>query len=72
MEMRRTPQNCRWAQPTLFLPLPYWLEAWNMPWTCIRDGAPRHLDSTEECSDCPRFEPRADASLGWTIAQMGL
>lgn len=72
METRRLPQTCRWAQPTLFLPLPYWLEAWNTPWTCERDGVPRHLESTHECADCPRFEPRGHAEKSWALAQVGL
>ncbi len=72
MEIRCSPQHCRWAQPTLFLPLPYWLESWNRPWTCERDATPRPLDSGEECSNCPRFEPRAKGGENWGIAQVGL
>ncbi len=64
MEIKRTPQNCRWAEPTLNLPLPYWLEAWNMPWSCRRDVPPRLIESTFECHDCPRWESReADGTV---------
>jgi hypothetical protein len=64
LEIKRTPQNCRWAEPTLNLPLPYWLEAWNMPWSCRRDVPPRLIESTFECHDCPRWEPReADGAV---------
>ena len=55
---KKTPENCRWAQPTLFLQHPDWLEACDMPWTCRRDGLQRVLDSTEVCAECPRWESR--------------
>jgi hypothetical protein len=57
---KRTPQNCRWAEPTLFLTTPEWLEAWNTPWACHRDGT-RLLESTEECAACPRWEAQVEA-----------
>jgi len=55
---KHTPQACRWAQPTLFLPLPYWLDAWGMPWSCRRHEPTRLLETTSECAACPRWEPR--------------
>ncbi len=58
MEPKQAPQTCRWAGQTLFLPLPYWLEAWDSPWSCQRDEAPRAIALTEECRECPRWEPR--------------
>lgn len=62
--MERSPNaaNCRWAVPTLFLSAPAWLQAWDDPWSCVRDGEARPLDSTEPCADCPRWEsgPKPD------------
>jgi hypothetical protein len=54
--------TCRWATPTLFLTAPYWWEAERAPWACLRDGTPRILTTTEECADCPRWEPRKNAA----------
>jgi hypothetical protein len=48
--------NCRWATPTLFVAAPHWLDAEEYPWTCIRDTVPRALQTTERCTDCPRWE----------------
>jgi len=56
MERPRNAANCRWAVPTLFLSAPAWLQAWDAPWTCVRDDEVRPLDSTEQCADCPRWE----------------
>ena len=63
---KHTPQNCRWAEPTLYLPFPCWLEAWNMPWSCRRDGSPRLIETTAQCNICPRFEPRCRDGVTWT------
>jgi hypothetical protein len=52
--------TCRLAVPTLFLAPPIWLCAWDAPWTCLRHGAARVLASTEECCNCPWWEPAAD------------
>jgi len=50
--------TCRWGMPTLFLPAPYWWDAEDRPWACVRDGTPRVLETTEACADCPYWEPR--------------
>jgi hypothetical protein len=50
--------NCQWASPTLFEPAPGWVEAEAAPWTCHRDPAPKHLEDTEICEQCPRWEHR--------------
>lgn len=64
--MERPPNaaNCRWAVPTLFLSTSAWLQAWDAPWSCVRDGDARALESTERCGDCPRWEsgPKPDVS----------
>jgi hypothetical protein len=65
---KRTPQNCRWAEPTLYLPLPYWLEAWNMPWSCRRDDTPRLLLTTTECAACTRWAPRDRDGVVWDLS----
>jgi hypothetical protein len=63
VEPKRTAANCKWARPTISLPSPIWLEAWNSPWTCVRDEKPRPLEDTTVCSDCPRWElKRSDGS----------
>jgi hypothetical protein len=67
---KRTPQNCRWAEPTLYLPFPYWLEAWSIPWSCHRDGSSRLLETTEQCAACPRFEPRCRDGVRWTFGAL--
>jgi hypothetical protein len=59
--------TCRWAEPTLLLARPLWLEAWDTPWTCRRDDAPRPLESTESCVDCPRWEGRRPDTQSLTV-----
>ena len=58
MDDKQGAANCRWAKATLFLPPPFWLEAWDCPWTCTRDAIPRVLETTQPCAGCPRWEPR--------------
>jgi hypothetical protein len=55
--------TCRWAIPTLLLPAPYWWDAEDRPWACIRGGTPRVLETTEACADCPCWEPRTRGQL---------
>lgn len=57
MLIRHQAATCRWAIATIDLPHPLWIDAWNAPWTCTRDGSARELDTTDECTDCPRWEP---------------
>ena len=52
---RRISQNCRWAEPTLFMPMPYWLDSWKQPWTCRRDKTPHLIDDPDACAACPRW-----------------
>jgi len=68
----QTARQCRWAVPTLFLPLPFWLEASDTPWTCRRDPTERPLESTDECCTCPRWEQRAQAGTHWSLTFVGL
>jgi hypothetical protein len=53
---QHSASTCRWATPTLFLQAPFWFEAENAPWTCVRDAAPRLLDTAEPCATCLRWE----------------
>ena len=55
------PVSCHWLTPTRILPHPYSFEAHVRNWSCLRDGSPRPLDSSElcQCSTCPRWEPRS-------------
>ncbi|MGE5245350.1 MAG: hypothetical protein ACM3SQ_14060 [Betaproteobacteria bacterium] len=65
MITKRSASTCKWAKPTMSMPLPTWLEAWDRPWTCVRDETPTTLETTERCEDCPRWEPRqADVVSG--------
>jgi hypothetical protein len=72
MSTRQTPQRCRWATPTLYLPLPGWLDAWDSPWSCRREGPPRLIETTHECDGCPHFEARAESRFETVLAQVGL
>jgi hypothetical protein len=56
----RNVQNCRWAEPTLFLAHPLWVAAEEYTWSCQRDGAPRTLADTETCTTCARWESRGE------------
>ncbi len=69
VEPKATVQNCKWAEPTLYQDGPYWLDAWNMPWTCRRDGDPRMLEDTDICQNCPRWEAREGKSVAWTFKE---
>jgi hypothetical protein len=62
--------TCRWAIPTLFLPAPYWWDAEDRPWACVRDGAPRALETTEVCTDCPYWEPRTRGPLTGPVSMV--
>jgi len=63
----RGAATCLWATPTLFIPAPFWFEAENAPWTCMRDEAPQVLGTTERCAACLRWEPRPGTALfEWT------
>jgi hypothetical protein len=55
------PVSCHWLTPTRILPHPYSFEANVRNWSCLRDGSPRPLDSSElcQCATCPRWEPRS-------------
>ena len=58
LPMRHTPQSCHWSVPTLLMPRPYWLLAWDTPWTCWNDRAIWVLESTDTCANCPLWKPR--------------
>ena len=55
---KRSAPTCRWAVPTLFLRTPFWFEAENAPWACMREPALRVLNTTDLCASCSRWEPR--------------
>ncbi len=68
VETKRTVQTCRWAEPTLFQPLPIWLDAWNMPWACRREASARLIASSDQCALCPRWEQRCPNGVSWNFA----
>jgi hypothetical protein len=49
--------TCRWAVPTIFLPAPFWWQAEDRPWACVRGETPRLLETTEACAECPHWDP---------------
>ena len=55
---QRGASSCAWAVPTLNLSAPLWLDAWDRPWACLREGEPHPIETTEACATCPRWEPR--------------
>lgn len=59
MPQPQTAATCRWAVPTLFMAAPTWTDADDRPWTCVRELAPRELDSTDVCQVCAHWEPRS-------------
>lgn len=67
---RRSASTCRWATPTLFLPAPFWFEAEDSPWTCLRDPAPRPLNTTDPCAICLRWEPQSSTASSETLEQV--
>ena len=58
MSTRGGAVTCRWAVPTLFVRAPFWFEAENAPWTCVREPALRVLNTTDRCASCPHWEPQ--------------
>jgi hypothetical protein len=58
METRHLPQTCKWGEQTLQQPMPLWLQAWTYAWTCVSGSAPRVLEVSDECAQCPRWEER--------------
>ena len=49
-------QNCRWAEPTLFVVYPAWIGAEEYPWSCHADGFPRPVEDTNVCAICGRWQ----------------
>lgn len=62
MDHNRRQEPCRWVGLTLFLSYPYWLDAEQDPWSCLRNTIPRPLETTEDCRNCVNWEPKTDAS----------
>lgn len=50
--------SCHWSVPTLLMPRPYWLSAWDSPWCCWNEQEVLVLTSTAGCPNCPLWEPR--------------
>lgn len=58
MKPQHPAHRCVWAEPTLLLPPPFWLEAWACPWSCVVQGDPQPLETTDVCRVCPWWLPR--------------
>jgi hypothetical protein len=54
-------QDCHWSVPTLLMPRPYWLAAWDDPWSCWNDRDVKVLQTTDACQNCPLFRERTVA-----------
>lgn len=65
MSANQGAANCRWAVPTLFLSTPAWADADDRPWSCLRDGTPHELESTDYCRNCVRWEPRSESAVSF-------
>jgi hypothetical protein len=61
MHASRSAATCRCAVPTLFLRAPFWFEAEDAPWACVREPALRVLNTTDLCASCPHWEPRRNS-----------
>lgn len=53
MAITRAVQTCRWGTPTLMLAHPYWLEASQHEWSCVRGVTPCILTDPAVCRTCP-------------------
>lgn len=58
MRLDHNVQQCRWAESTLFLSAPEWLQAWDYPWSCRASGGFRPVADTRVCATCERWQPR--------------
>ena len=54
----RAPQSCHWGEPTLFLAHPFWLSAWDAPWSCSCPAHTGPLELTDTCTRCPDWKAR--------------
>jgi hypothetical protein len=57
MKIAQTVHRCRWAEPTLHLAAPQWLDAWEFPWSCHSWGTVRPIADTRICVECGRWVP---------------
>lgn len=57
-EPSHTTHACHWSVPTLFMPSPYWLFAWETPWCCWNEHEIVVLSTTDGCAECPLWKPR--------------
>jgi hypothetical protein len=60
MKKDHNVQQCRWAESTLFLEAPRWLDAWDYPWSCRCKEGYRPLEDTRVCPTCERWEAREE------------
>lgn len=58
MKIDHSVQQCRWAESTLFLAAPQWLEAWEYPWSCRSSGSFHPIADTRQCRVCDRWQAR--------------
>ena len=65
----QSAHSCHWSVPTLFMPGPYWLFAWNTPWCCWNDHEILALRSTDGCVDCRLWKARASSPSQTTSVQ---
>ena len=58
MRFEHNVRQCCWAEQTLHLAPPQWLDAWEYPWSCRAAGTFRPIADTRLCADCHRWLPR--------------
>jgi hypothetical protein len=56
--MAQQVQDCHWSVPTLLMPRPYWLSAWDAPWSCWNEREMKVLATTDACQNCPGWRER--------------
>jgi hypothetical protein len=58
MKFAHNVRECRWAEQTLQLAAPQWLDAWEFPWSCRASGGFRPIADTRVCLNCQRWLPK--------------
>ncbi len=73
METPHSARTCRWAQPSVFVPLPGWMSIWRSPWTCLGDDGSRiTLDARVDCAICARWVERSQDDPAWVLTQVAI
>ena len=63
MKCEHNVRQCRWAEQTLHLGAPLWLDAWEYPWSCRSAGTYRPIADTRLCLECHRWVSREEREV---------